>query len=284
MRPLITGTSCLVASSPFQRAVGRAAIEGETWWPKERHGDGRAVPVPLNNPRRLASQGREMRHSPTSFDPPASAWSAAEPLPETSPRGRSPRRRRSGRCRLHGPVGGAPPGRARRRRGGAGCGGARLGASGRMAGRSSRDSGTIQTSWRRSSAPDMGRRMWQITGGAADFVFELIARHKIACQGASVRLDQRGAERGRGWRPCAPTEAVAAARRARGSVGQTARSQKLTGTTCYAGGMLDRRAGALQPLAYVRGLASAAKTAGASIHGRSAARTPRSAGREHGAW
>ena len=30
--------------------------------------------------------------------------------------------------------------------------------------------------------PETGRRMWQIAGGAADFVFELIARHKIACQ------------------------------------------------------------------------------------------------------
>src|SRR6266850_8045737 len=49
------------------------------------------------------------------------------------------------------------------------------------------------------------------------------------------------------------------------------RVAELTGTTCYAGGMLDRRAGTLQPLAYVRGLASAAKAAGAAIHGRSAA-------------
>src|SRR5204862_6165797 len=47
---------------------------------------------------------------------------------------------------------------------------------------------------------------------------------------------------------------------------------ELTGTTCYVGGMLDRRAGALQPLAYVRGLARAARQAGAAIHGRSAAR------------
>jgi len=28
---------------------------------------------------------------------------------------------------------------------------------------------------------EIGRRMWQIAGSAADVVFELIARHKIAC-------------------------------------------------------------------------------------------------------
>jgi glycine/D-amino acid oxidase-like deaminating enzyme len=48
------------------------------------------------------------------------------------------------------------------------------------------------------------------------------------------------------------------------------RIAELTGTTGYAGGMLDRRAGALQPLAFVRGLARAAQQAGAVIHGRSA--------------
>src|SRR5882762_5718956 len=34
----------------------------------------------------------------------------------------------------------------------------------------------------RKFGPETGRRMWQISGGAADFVFELIARHKISCQ------------------------------------------------------------------------------------------------------
>ena len=44
----------------------------------------------------------------------------------------------------------------------------------------------------------------------------------------------------------------------------------LTGTTGYAGGMLDRRAGALQPLAFVRRAGSgAAQQAGAVIHGGS---------------
>src|SRR6266545_7425254 len=33
----------------------------------------------------------------------------------------------------------------------------------------------------RRFGPEMGQRMWQLAGAAADFVFELIARHKIAC-------------------------------------------------------------------------------------------------------
>ena len=44
------------------------------------------------------------------------------------------------------------------------------------------------------------------------------------------------------------------------------RVAELTGTTCYVGGMLDRRCGVLQPLSYVRGLARAAKKVGAAIH------------------
>src|SRR5204862_7437478 len=59
------------------------------------------------------------------------------------------------------------------------------------------------------------------------------------------------------------------------------RIAELTGTTCYVGGLLDRRAGALQPLAYARGLARAARQAGGAIHGRSAGTRIESQG---GAW
>ena len=122
----------------------------------------------------------------------------------------------------------------------------------------------------RKFGPETGRRMWQISGGAADFVFELIARHKISCQAQQA-----------GWISAAPHSAAVETLRARAEQWQRRgapvelldrrRVAELTGTTCYAGGMLDRRAGALHPLAYARGLARAAKEAGASIHGRSAA-------------
>ena len=116
-----------------------------------------------------------------------------------------------------------------------------------------------------------GRRMWEIAGGAADFVFELIARHKIACH----------AERC-GWIAAAPHAAALESLRSRTEQWQrrgapvarldAKRIAALTGTTGYAGGMLDRRAGALQPLAFVRGLARAAQQAGAAIHGGSLVR------------
>jgi glycine/D-amino acid oxidase-like deaminating enzyme len=122
----------------------------------------------------------------------------------------------------------------------------------------------------RRFGPETGRRMWQIAGGAADFVFEMIARHKISCHARQC-----------GWISAAPTAAAMETLRARVEQWQRRgapvelldrqRVAELTGTTCYAGGMLDRRAGALQPLAYARGLARAAQGAGASVHGGSPA-------------
>jgi len=127
--------------------------------------------------------------------------------------------------------------------------------------------------------PEAGRRMWQLSGGAADLVFELIARHKIACHAQQS-----------GWISAAPTEGGLSALRVRVDQWQRRgapveildrqRVAELTGTTCYAGGLLDRRAGTLQPLAYVRGLARAAKQAGATMHGRSAVTRIESRGSE----
>jgi glycine/D-amino acid oxidase-like deaminating enzyme len=115
---------------------------------------------------------------------------------------------------------------------------------------------------------ETGRRVWQTAGGAADFVFELIARHKIDCH----------AERC-GWIAAAPHPAALASLRSRTEQWRrrgapvdlldASRIAELTGTTAYVGGMLDHRAGALQPLAFVRGLARAAQQAGAAVHGRS---------------
>ena len=124
---------------------------------------------------------------------------------------------------------------------------------------------------------ETGRRMWQIAGAAADTVFELIARHKIACH----------AERC-GWIAAAPHAAALESLRARTEQWQRRgapvelldrrRIEALTGTAVYVGGMLDRRAGALHPLSYARGLARAAQRAGAHLHGHSAARRLEPAG------
>jgi glycine/D-amino acid oxidase-like deaminating enzyme len=118
---------------------------------------------------------------------------------------------------------------------------------------------------------EIGRRMWQIAGSAADVVFELIARHKIACHAQAC-----------GWIAAAPHAGALESLRSRTRQWQQRgapvelldrrRIEELTGTVGYAGGMLDRRAGALHPLSYARGLARAAQRAGAGLHGRSAAR------------
>jgi glycine/D-amino acid oxidase-like deaminating enzyme len=206
-----------------------------------------------------------------SFDAPASAWSAAEPLPATRPlegdrradvavvgagyTGLSAALHLAERGADVVVLDAAEPG---------------WGASGRNGGQVIPGLKDDPDELEKKFGVDVGRRMWQITGGAADFVFELIARHKIACQAHQS-----------GWISAAPTAAAMATLRARAEQWQRRgapvdlldrqRVAELTGTTCYAGGMLDRRAGALQPLAYVRGLASAAKAAGAVIHGRSRA-------------
>jgi glycine/D-amino acid oxidase-like deaminating enzyme len=133
---------------------------------------------------------------------------------------------------------------------------------------------------KRKFGPETGRRMWEISGGAADFVFELIARHKISCEAQQC-----------GWISAAPTGSAVAVLRARVDQWQRRgapvelldrqRVAELTGTTLYVGGLLDRRAGVVQPLDYVRGLARAAREAGAAIHGRSPVTGIESRG---GAW
>ena len=100
---------------------------------------------------------------------------------------------------------------------------------------------------------------------APGVVFDLIERHGIACQAvrhgtlhcaAGTRglagLRQRA---GQWQRRGAPVHLLDAA--------QTAAR---VGTSAYAGALLDLRAGTLQPLAYVRGLARAAIAAGAAVH------------------
>lgn len=105
--------------------------------------------------------------------------------------------------------------------------------------------------------------------GSADLVFDLIARHGIDCQ--PVRA---------GWLQLGYTQKAVDGMHARAR--QWARRgvnvemldrdavARRVGTDAFAGGWLDGRAGAIQPLSYTRGLAGAAQRAGASIHGDSA--------------
>ncbi len=104
---------------------------------------------------------------------------------------------------------------------------------------------------------------------SADLVFRLIERHGIDC--SPVR---------KGWMQVSYTQKSLAGLHARAE--QWARRnvpvQRLDatdvaermGSEAFAGGWLDGRAGAIQPLAYARGLVGAALAAGVRIHGHSA--------------
>jgi glycine/D-amino acid oxidase-like deaminating enzyme len=110
-----------------------------------------------------------------------------------------------------------------------------------------------------------GERLLDLLGNAPRLVMDLIDKHGIACElerkgtlhcavGATglKEITQRASQWQRRGAPVMLLDAAETARR--------------VGTRAYAGSLLDMRAGTLQPLAYVRGLAKAAIAAGAIIH------------------
>ncbi|MBS7538451.1 NAD(P)/FAD-dependent oxidoreductase [Ancylobacter lacus] len=115
-----------------------------------------------------------------------------------------------------------------------------------------------------------GERALQLLGDAPTLVRALIDRHGIPCElerngTLHLAVGEEGLaelrERHRQWRARgAPVELL--------TDEETARR---VGSTAYAGSLFDPRAGTLQPLAYVRGLARAAIGAGASVFTRSPA-------------
>lgn len=112
---------------------------------------------------------------------------------------------------------------------------------------------------------EAGRRLAEAAGAAADGVFKLIETHGIDC-----------APRRCGWIQAAHAERALARIRRRcddwAALGapvewlDRATVRRLTGTATYVGGWIDRRAGIVHPLSYVRGLAKAAQRAGAVLH------------------
>src|SRR5215469_11732296 len=128
--------------------------------------------------------------------------------------------------------------------------------------------------------PELGRRMIAFSYGTTNFTLDLIRRYQIPCEAR-----QNGTLRS------AYNEASAT------GIRQTAEQcirrgmpvkllgreevREMTGADRYVCTMLDARGGDLHPLSYVRGLASAALSAGAAVHGETVAL---SLSREGGGW
>lgn len=111
---------------------------------------------------------------------------------------------------------------------------------------------------------ELGPRVVDTVARGPDLVFELIRKYEIACDA------QRS-----GWIQPATSEAAlriletrVGQWRRRGAAVATLSAQetaRLTGSSRYCGGWIDRRGGTVQPLSYVRGLAFAAQGVGARL-------------------
>ena len=125
-----------------------------------------------------------------------------------------------------------------------------------------------------------GERLLTLLGNAPSVVFDLIRQHGIACEAEHAGtlhcghgksgLDEITARAEQWHKRGADVELLDADQAA-----------KKLGTSKYAGALLDRRAGTIQPLAYARGLATAALKAGARIFTKSPVRT---IDRKDGRW
>ncbi|KAA2311796.1 FAD-binding oxidoreductase [Puniceibacterium sp. HSS470] len=111
---------------------------------------------------------------------------------------------------------------------------------------------------------DMGRRFVTYFGAAPDYVFDLIEKHQIRCEA------RRNGTIHAAHAPSGMADLTARAQdwRALGApVDLLNRDQiaEMIGSRAFHGGLVDRRAGTINPMGYVRGLARAASAAGARI-------------------
>ncbi|MEO1224747.1 MAG: FAD-binding oxidoreductase [Pseudomonadota bacterium] len=125
-----------------------------------------------------------------------------------------------------------------------------------------------------------GKHLVSLVAGGARHVFDLIAKHHIACDAFPS-----------GWLHPAHAASLVPNLRARMEDWQTAEAsvtwleadeaRDRIGSQRFHGAMFDSTGGHLNPLAYARGLARAASTVGAQIHERSPAKSIR---RDKGQW
>ena len=117
---------------------------------------------------------------------------------------------------------------------------------------------------------ELGPRVVETVAQGPDLVFELIRKYDIACDAQRT-----------GWIQPATSESALRVLhtrveqwRRRGAAVATLSAEetaRLTGSSRYCGGWLDRRGGTVQPLSYVRGLALAAQRQGSRLFHQSPA-------------
>ena len=116
--------------------------------------------------------------------------------------------------------------------------------------------------------PEQGERLNDMVAGSADLVFDLISKHEIDCDAAQKGWLQP-AHRASRMRGVQKKHDQWAARGAPVEIFDADKAAELTGSPIYHGGWMHRAGGHIQPLSYCRGLARAAQTAGAAVHGDS---------------
>ena len=127
---------------------------------------------------------------------------------------------------------------------------------------------------------EAGERLVDFAGRTADTVFDLIARHRMDVPHCRAGWIQ-GAHTATGLEEVSRRAEQWARTGADVAVLDRAAVADHLGSSAYSGGWVDRRGGAIQPLAYARGLARAALAAGATIHGASPVEAMQ---RQHGRW
>lgn len=110
-----------------------------------------------------------------------------------------------------------------------------------------------------------GERLLELLGNAPQSVFNLVDKHQIECE-----LERKGTLHcAVGKSGMKQLEQRAEQWQARGAAVRlldAAETAAKVGSSAYSGSLLDNRAGTIQPLGYVRGLAKAAQTAGVAIY------------------
>jgi glycine/D-amino acid oxidase-like deaminating enzyme len=112
--------------------------------------------------------------------------------------------------------------------------------------------------------PELGPRFVKRFGDAPARVFDLIERYQIRCS-ATRTGTIHAAHNIRGMRGLRARHAAWHRLGAPVTLLTAAETARMTGSPGFAGGLLDERAGTINPLAYARGLARAARAAGATI-------------------